>query len=464
MGDNRKNLTILAIFIGIIWLVLLYTQIHLTERVFYSYRQVFQNKLDIAVKQSLRELDKAVFDRYFEEDNWHEKIMQYQKSHPYIDSQFSSLPVSESTKAQLSAFIGYLTMSQSNFNYHSVGIGLLDSLVSVSLHDNFIYDPCEIGLYCFEHGVVHHLSDDVDEQMLLQYGFRYNLYCVTSDGVLGTDILYLYFPELQSRFRWDIVIAFVVIILLLLILLYCFLYFITIVIRQRKISELRTNMVHNITHELKTPITTINLATQLLRDESVQKDQNAYRDYLNIISEESDSLLNLVDEVLTVFRTERIPFKEMKELSIHPLIEEVISNHQLQLNQCNAVVNLDLKAENDVVLGNHDHLLNGLSNLLDNAIKYRNGDLVIDVSTRNVDNTIEISFKDNGIGIDKANLSLIFEPFARVNTSNEHYVKGYGLGLNYLSQIVKYHKGTIKVESELQKGTTFFVSLPLAIK
>ena len=115
-------------------------------------------------------------------------------------------------------------------------------------------------------------------------------------------------------------------------------------------------------------------------------------------------------------------------------------------------------------MGDRDHLLNGFSNLIDNAIKYRNGDLVITISTKNVGNVIEIQFADNGIGIDKANQSLIFEPFARVNTENKHYVKGYGLGLNYLSQIVKYHKGTIKLESELGNGARFFVYLPLKTK
>ena len=127
----------------------------------------------------------------------------------------------------------------------------------------------------------------------------------------------------------------------------------------------------------------------------------------------------------------------------------------------NEIVVFDLQAQSDVVFGDLPHLANVFSNLIDNSIKYRREQLVIKVSTRNVGDTIEIRVEDNGIGISESDQQFIFEPFARANTNNKHYVKGYGLGLNYVMNIIEYHEGTIKVESELGKGTVFIISLPL---
>jgi two-component system phosphate regulon sensor histidine kinase PhoR len=146
---------------------------------------------------------------------------------------------------------------------------------------------------------------------------------------------------------------------------------------------------------------------------------------------------------------------------VHKLLKTVLEVHRLPLNECHGEVVFDLLANRDVVLGDLPHLANAFSNLIDNAIKYRKDNLVITISTRNVGDNLEIRFSDNGIGISRSDQKLIFEPFTRVNTDNEHYVKGYGLGLNYVMHVVEYHKGTIKLESELGKGSTFIVSLPL---
>ena len=260
---------------------------------------------------------------------------------------------------------------------------------------------------------------------------------------------------------WDIYLGMVLLAVMLVVILVCFVAIIIMITRESKAVRLRTNVTNHIIHELKTPITTINLTTQLLRDESVQKDPEATDSYLNIIEGESNSLKTLVDEVLTVFRTEQLPVRDMHEISMHELLQTVVKVHQLALEECKAEVHFDLGAENDVVLGDRIHLINAMSNLIDNAIKYRNGDLVINVTTRNVGNMIEIRIQDNGIGISKEDQKQIFEPFSRINTDNAHYVKGYGLGLSYVRfVIVKHHGGVIKVDSELGEGSTFIVSLP----
>ena len=245
-----------------------------------------------------------------------------------------------------------------------------------------------------------------------------------------------------------------------LLWLICYIFLLVNIIRMRRINEFRTKMVNSIVHELKTPITTINLACQLLGDDSVEKDSNTQHSYLDMISEETKSLQYLVDEALTVIRSRDFFERDYKPVAINQLLRTVANMHQLSLQECHAELRFDLKAQKDMVLGDYPHLSNAFSNLIDNAIKYRNGDLLLEIGTRNVDDKIEIRVADNGIGIDKTNLPFIFEPFTRFNTDNEHYVKGYGLGLNYVKTVVDYHKGNIGVESELFHGTTFFVFLP----
>ena len=469
MEKSRRNLTILAILMGLIWVSLLYTQIHLTERVFYGYKEIFQNKLDIAVNESLSELDGMVYNAFFNKDSlrdWFGEHANHLDDLPF-DVTIPTTPLfeySDQIEFQLKILLSYVAETKSCYDYGLVHYETIDSLIAVSLHDHFIYEPFKLGIYCECRNKFFSKAPESETNLIREKGFKYSLLCVTDDGRIVTDELYLFFPNLEYRFHWDIVVAYLVIVLLLLILLYCFIVFIVIVIRLRKVNDFRVSMLHNITHELKTPITTISLASQMLQDKSIYKDEKMTDEYLTMISEESGSLRDLVDEVLTVFRSEQIPKKDMKDTSIHKLLQNVIGIYQLRLQQCHGVASFDFKADNDVVCGISTHLSNAFSNLIDNAIKYRKDDLVINISTYNVGNFIEIHFKDNGIGIDKSNQQLIFEPFARVNTDNGHYVRGYGLGLNYVSQIMAFHKGTIKVVSELGKGADFIVSLPLKTK
>ena len=295
--------------------------------------------------------------------------------------------------------------------------------------------------------------------MLLSEGFSYNLLSI-SDDAAHLDTLYIYFPNMEKRFHWDEITSYIVIILLLVLVLCCFVSFFIILRHQWKINRFREKMVNSITHEMKTPITTISLASQFLLDDSVMKTEEEKRSYLKMISDEANSMQNLVDEVLTMFRNSKT-CRERSDVPINDLLPKVVEVHRLSLNECQGEVVFDFQAKNDVVFGDLPHLANAFSNLIDNAIKYRKEHLVIKISTRNVGDNIEILVEDNGIGISESDQKFIFEAFARVNANNKHYVKGYGLGLNYVMNIVEYHKGTIRVESELGKGTVFIVSLPL---
>ncbi|MBO6025728.1 MAG: HAMP domain-containing histidine kinase [Bacteroidales bacterium] len=246
-----------------------------------------------------------------------------------------------------------------------------------------------------------------------------------------------------------------------IMLLFCCVRFFLGLRRQYKINQFHENMVHNMVHELKTPLTTIDLASQFLQDKSIEKDEATKDSYLRMISDESKSVRDLVDQMLTVFSSDNLSDQNKEDVFINRLLERVAGIHHLAVAECQGSVKFDLRAERDVVFGDLTHLSNAFSNLIDNAIKYRIDPLELTIGTRNEGNNIVISFADNGMGIEKSNLPLIFEPFTRFNTDNEHYVKGFGLGLDYVNHVVNYHKGTISVESELHKGSTFIVTLPL---
>lgn len=342
----------------------------------------------------------------------------------------------------------------------TVDYNVLDSLVSISLRKHDVPYPHDLGVYSDDEGKFLLLTENADTEALLESGFRYKLLLVTNEEAHHETIL-LHFPSLVKKFRRDMIFGYLAISLLLLLLLCCFVNFFHIILKQRRIYLFREKMAHFITHELKTPLTTINLSTQLLKDDSVVTDEATKNSYLDMIAEETKVLESLVEEVLTVFRLESVPLAEMNEVGIHNLLEEVGKAYIPKLNECEAEVNFNFKAEQDVVLGNYTHLFNAFSNLFDNAIKYRKSQLRLNVSTQNKDCGIEIRVADNGIGIREENLPLIFEPFSRFNTDDAHYVKGFGLGLDYVKHIVEYHKGTVKVESKLGEGTIFSVTLPL---
>ena len=344
-------------------------------------------------------------------------------------------------------------------NFDTIDIALIEVYISDKLRQNGMEESFQLGLFCDADSNFVSISEGANPQLLLKEGFQYNLLSIEDESA-HLDTLYIYFPDIEKRFLWDELSNRIIMVIMLFLILLCFVCFFFILFKQRKLNVFRERMVNNITHELKTPITTISLASQLLLDDSIEKDEEVEHSYLRMIVDETKSLQDLVEEALAIFKNSKTT-RERTDVYVHKLLKTVLEVHRLPLNECHGEVVFDLLANRDVVLGDLPHLANAFSNLIDNTIKYRKDNLVITISTRNVGDNLEIRFSDNGIGISRSDQKLIFEPFTRVNTDNEHYVKGYGLGLNYVMHVVEYHKGTIKLESELGKGSTFIVSLPL---
>jgi len=250
---------------------------------------------------------------------------------------------------------------------------------------------------------------------------------------------------------------------LLFIFSIIFLYYKTvhILLRQKKLADIKSDLINNITHEFKTPISTIALAAEALQEPEINKDKVAIEKYSAIIEQENQRLKNMVDSLLNTALLENGEYSLNKgKIDIHSMIQNLVSSNKLRLDTANAEIVLELRADNNEVIADKHHITNILNNILDNALKYSGDKPQVKISSYNTSDGISISVSDNGIGIDKYQQKKIFDMFYRVPTGDIQDVRGYGIGLSYVKKLVEAHCGTIAVESKLNKGTTFILYLP----
>ncbi|HSN49899.1 MAG TPA: HAMP domain-containing sensor histidine kinase, partial [Bacteroidales bacterium] len=218
---------------------------------------------------------------------------------------------------------------------------------------------------------------------------------------------------------------------------------------------------NNMTHELKTPISTISLAAQMIADKTIDESAKNIDNLAQVIADESMRLKFQVERVLQMAIFERIKMKlNLVDLDVHTIIDKAVDNFTLQIGIRDGHISKDFQATESYATIDEIHLLNAVSNLIDNALKYSNGKPIIKILTRNSRNGILITIEDNGIGISGEDLRRVFDKFYRVHSGNVHTVKGFGLGLSYVKKIIDEHNGTIRVESTISKGTRFTIFLP----
>ena len=217
------------------------------------------------------------------------------------------------------------------------------------------------------------------------------------------------------------------------------------------------------THEFKTPLATISLAVDALKNEKVINDRTKMNYFSGIIKDENKRMNKQVETILqaALLDKQEIQLNE-NQVHAHELIHAAVNNIHLSLAEKNGKIEVHLDATNDLIMADEVHFTNIINNLLDNAIKYSKENLLIKLSTQNFNNYLRIKIEDNGIGMNKETLHRIFEKFYRAHTGNIHNVKGFGLGLSYVKTIVDAHKGKIKAESTLGKGSCFIIDMPLA--
>lgn len=254
-------------------------------------------------------------------------------------------------------------------------------------------------------------------------------------------------------------------ILFTIVLLIVFSYTIYTIFRQKRLSEIKNDFINNLTHEFKTPISAISLAAQMLGDKNVNLPEESKQRYFGTIVDETKRLRFQVERVLQVAMFDRDDAAAIKlqESDANSIIDEVVFNFRLKVESAGGAIDSRLDAEDPIVNADPMHFTNLIYNLLENALKYRRPEVPVKllVSTRNDNNKLIITVEDNGIGIRKEDLKRIFERFYRVPTGNVHNVKGVGIGLAYVSSVVKAHKGTITADSVFGEGTTFTITLPL---
>ena len=277
----------------------------------------------------------------------------------------------------------------------------------------------------------------------------------------SNQLLQVYFPG-QQEFIWQTMgFSFMGSALLLMIMIGCFYIAVNTILKQKKLAEVKNDFINNMTHEFKTPISTISLATQLIQEESaVAKNETILR-YLGIIKEENIRLGNQVERVLQTAQMEKEEIVlRKKDIDIHTLIQHVADNINPIIHANQGILTLNLEAQPSLLAIDEVHISNVIHNLLDNAIKYSPNQLHVEIQTESNAVQCTIKIKDQGIGMEKSVLETVFEPFYRVPTGNIHNVKGFGLGLSYVKKIVDAHGGKVKVESTLGTGSTFIITLP----
>ncbi|NNF02748.1 MAG: HAMP domain-containing histidine kinase [Bacteroidia bacterium] len=283
-----------------------------------------------------------------------------------------------------------------------------------------------------------------------------------SDNLLNRSILMIHFPKKTNYIlstMWMMLSASAFFILLIML---CFVASIHIILRQKKLSELKNDFINNMTHELKTPVATISLATEMLQKDKVMEDKSKLSSYSEIIKSENQRLRNQIDKVLQAAKLDKGELELKKdEVDLHEIITDVSDHLQFRVRQENGNLEEKLTATDAVITGDKDHLTNIVYNLLDNAIKYKNGHLDIEITSENRDDKLILRVKDSGIGMSRDQQKRIFDKFYRVPTGNIHNTKGFGLGLSYVKRMVELHKGSIEVESEPNKGSTFTLGFPL---
>ena len=298
-----------------------------------------------------------------------------------------------------------------------------------------------------------------DEKVLPKNVYQFSLF--NQDIIRDPGMLYVYFPDKNSLILDNMFASAASSAVLLLVLIFIFAYTIYAIIRQKKLSEMKTDFINNMTHEFKTPVATIMIASEALKDPEVVADKNRISRLAGIIYDENVRLGNHIERVLSVARLERKEIKlEYSPVNVNDLITAVVDSMGLQLQKKGATIALNLNANPDLIMADELHLSNVIYNLIDNANKYSIDAPQITITTKNNAKNLYIEVTDKGIGMTKDQTKRIFDQFYRVPTGNLHDVKGFGLGLNYVQDIITEMGGTIKVHSEKDLGTTFEVGLP----
>ena len=286
-----------------------------------------------------------------------------------------------------------------------------------------------------------------------------------NETMQGQNSLFVYFPDQQKYILSNMGVMFGGSGVLILVIMACFYMAVTTILRQKKLSDIKNDFINNMTHEFKTPISTIALAAEMAQENSQKAEALSFtpklQRYLGIISEENKRLGTHVEKVLQMALLDKGEVKlKLSPVNMQDLLEKVLNGQSVQIEQKNGEIEMEFEATEEIVSCDELHISNVLNNLLDNAIKYSPEKLHLSIRTWNENGGVAVSLTDHGLGMNREQIQRIFDTFYRVPTGNVHDVKGFGLGLSYVKKMVEAHRGTVIVESKPGEGSTFTVWLP----
>lgn len=335
----------------------------------------------------------------------------------------------------------------------------LEQELEANLRFNGIDVPFHYRIFSSD-GIELYRCDDYDPRGE-EYSYKQTLFRNDPTGKMG--LVSVHFPD-QNKYILGVADMVVLAMIFTLILFVAFLVTVYLIVRQKKVSEMKNDFIHNMTHEFKTPISTISIAAQMLSDKTIQKPAEMYERLSGVIFAETKRLRFQVEKVLqmSLYDGGNIALK-MQPMDLNLLIESVVDTFSIKVVQNGGSIDTHLNASNPMVEVDEMHFTNIIFNLMDNAVKYKREDepLHLEISTMNTGDYLCIEVRDNGIGISKENLKRIFDKFYRVHTGDKHDVKGFGLGLAYVRKMVMLMNGSIKANSVIGRGTTFIINMPV---
>lgn len=363
-----------------------------------------------------------------------------------------------SSKASIiNHLIADLTSVKPKSIFERVDVYLLHNLLNQELKHNGITTPFNLGIFSDNKLIAKSIG--VGESDFSSSPYSYRLF--PNDFFVNNDHIRLIFPKEKGFLLKSISGVITLSSIFIIAVVVTFWITFATVVRQKKVAVVKNDFINNMTHELKTPISTISLACEVLNDHDIPKTEERTSHYVNVINDENKRLGTLVENVLQSAVLDKGDFNlKLVDLNVHDIIYQVVDRAKVRLESKQGEISLRLNAKEVLVESDRVHITNVISNLIDNAIKYSKDNPVIEIKSKNLGNGVILEFKDSGIGIAKENLNKIFDKLYRVPTGNVHDVKGFGLGLSYVKAIIDKHQGSVKVSSQLGKGSTFSIYIP----
>jgi two-component system, OmpR family, phosphate regulon sensor histidine kinase PhoR len=369
-----------------------------------------------------------------------------------VDAKDLELPIDSSSFLRGQVLIADGMQSQSRSVLLLMETLPMDSLIALALEENGVTAKAVYGAFD-RYGQPAYLEGENEN-------YREDLIGKGYEVALGPLQLRVFFPNLKKHLLQSQLGAFVLSGFMLLVIAIGLIYVMRSVVKSKELVRIRRDLMNNLTHELKTPISTIGLASEALGDKDLDLDEEQTSHYIGLIRGENKRLGVLVEKVLQASLTDSKSMNlYMQQVNVHDIIKEVVRNVTMQVRRKGGKIDLKIVAANPIIQADNVHLTNVIFNLIDNAIKYSPDGAQIEISSSQTDEGVELRFSDKGLGIPNEFLGKVFDRLFRVPTGNVHDVKGFGLGLSYVKNVVERHNGTIYAESEPNAGSTFVMKL-----